>query len=66
MENRGNEAKNYLKTKEVAVLSAANGACFARKLARFGRKMQYVQRILRKTNLRFEWKAEARQGQCVG
>jgi hypothetical protein len=66
MENRGNEAKNYLKTKEVAVFNVSNSACFARKLARFGRKMEHVQRILRKTNLSFEWKAEARQGQCVG
>ena len=58
MENRGNEAKNYLKTKEVTVFNAANSACFARRLARIGRKMEYVQRILCKTSLRFEWEAE--------
>jgi predicted kinase len=59
MENRGNEAKKYLKTKEVTVFSAANSACLARKSARIRRKMEHVQRILRKTNLRFECKAEA-------
>jgi len=32
MENSGNEAKKYLKTKEVAILDAANYASFARKL----------------------------------
>jgi hypothetical protein len=35
MKNSGNEAKKYLKTKEVTVLNAANLACFARKLAPF-------------------------------
>ena len=31
-ENRGNEAKNYLKTKDITFLKAANFACFVRKL----------------------------------
>ena len=66
MENRGNEANKYMKTKEVTVFVAANSGCFARRLARIGRKMEYVQRILLKTNLRSEWKAEAWQGQFVG
>ncbi len=30
-ENRGNEAKKYLKTKDITFLSAANSACFVRK-----------------------------------
>jgi hypothetical protein len=33
MENSGNEAKKYLKTKEVTVLNAANYARIARKSA---------------------------------
>jgi hypothetical protein len=33
MENSGNEAKKYLKTKEVALFIAANYACLAHKLA---------------------------------
>jgi hypothetical protein len=32
MENSGNEAKKYLKTKEVTILNAANFALFARRL----------------------------------
>jgi hypothetical protein len=59
MENSGNEAKKYLKTKEVTVFVATNSARFARKLARIRRKIEHVQRNLCKTNLRFEWKAEA-------
>jgi hypothetical protein len=35
--NRGNEAKKYLKTKDITLLSAANCAHFARKFAQFGR-----------------------------
>jgi hypothetical protein len=35
MENSGNEAKKYLKTKEVTFLNAANYAHLARELARF-------------------------------
>jgi hypothetical protein len=37
MKNSGNEAKNYLKTKDIAFFSAANVARFARKLARIVR-----------------------------
>jgi hypothetical protein len=33
MENSGNEAKKYLKTKNITFLNAANYARFARKLA---------------------------------
>jgi hypothetical protein len=33
MENSGNEAKKYLKTKKVALFNAANYACLAPKLA---------------------------------
>jgi hypothetical protein len=33
MKNSGNELKEYLKTKEITFLSAANYARFARKLA---------------------------------
>jgi len=35
MKNSGNEAKKCLKTKEVAILNAADFAHFARKLAQF-------------------------------
>jgi len=35
MKNRGNEAKGYLKTKDITFLNAANWARFARKLAPF-------------------------------
>jgi hypothetical protein len=37
MKNSGNEAKNYLKTKDITFLSAANYARFGRKLAQFMR-----------------------------
>jgi hypothetical protein len=37
MQNSGNEAKKYLKTKHITFLSAANYARFARKLAQFMR-----------------------------
>jgi hypothetical protein len=33
MKNSGNEAKNYLKTKHITFLNAANHARFARQLA---------------------------------
>jgi hypothetical protein len=36
-ENRGNEAKEYLKTKDITFLNAANCARFARKSAQIGR-----------------------------
>ena len=32
-ENRGNEAKEYLKTKDITFSNAANYACFAREFA---------------------------------
>jgi hypothetical protein len=32
MKNSGNEAKKWLKTKDITFLDAANYACFARKL----------------------------------
>jgi hypothetical protein len=34
MQNHGNEAKKYLKTKDITFLSAANYARFARQIAR--------------------------------
>ena len=37
MKNSGNEAKEYLKTKDITFLNAANYACFARKLAQIQR-----------------------------
>jgi hypothetical protein len=36
MQNRGNEAKKYLKTKEITILNAADFARFARNFAQFG------------------------------
>jgi hypothetical protein len=33
MKNSGNEAKKYLKTKDITILNAANYARFARKFA---------------------------------
>jgi hypothetical protein len=36
MKNSGNEAKKYLKTKEVSISNVAYSARFARKLAPFG------------------------------
>jgi len=36
-ENSGNEAKEYLKTKDITILSGANDARFAPKSAQFGR-----------------------------
>jgi hypothetical protein len=33
MKNRGNEAKKYLKTKDITFLNVANSARFARKLS---------------------------------
>jgi len=37
MKNSGNEAKKYLKTKDITFLNAANYARFARKFAQIGR-----------------------------
>ena len=37
MKNSGNEAKKYLKTKDITFLNAANYARFACKLAQIGR-----------------------------
>jgi hypothetical protein len=48
MENSGNEAKKYLKTKEVAILNAANYARFALKLTAIGPKRSKKQHVLRK------------------
>jgi hypothetical protein len=36
MQNRGNEAKKCLKTKEVTILNAADFARFSRNFAQFG------------------------------
>jgi hypothetical protein len=37
MKNSGNEAKKYLKTKDITLLNAANYARFARQIAQIGR-----------------------------
>ena len=37
MKNSGNEAKEYLKTKDITFLNDANYACLARKSAQIGR-----------------------------
>jgi hypothetical protein len=50
IENSGNEARKYLKTKESHFLNAANSAHFARKLAQIGPQKEQKQRILRETN----------------
>ena len=48
--NRGNEAKKYLKTREVTFLNAADYACFERIFAQIGAQGEQKQAILRKTN----------------
>jgi len=61
MQNSGNEAKKYLKTKENHFLNAANYARFARKLAQIRALKEQKQRILPKTNRRVEWEGSERQ-----
>ena len=60
MENSGNEAKKYLKTKESRFLNAANCARFARKLTPIGPQMEKNSSILRR---RSQGSGIARQGQ---
>ena len=59
MENSGNEAKKYLKTKEVAILNDANYARFARELAPIGPQKQHIHRVLRKRTELLASRAEA-------
>ena len=49
MKNSGNEAKEYLKTKDIAFLNAANYACFACKFAQIQHRKEQKQRFLRRT-----------------
>jgi len=51
MENSGNEAKKYLKTKEDAVLNVANSALFARKTTHFGTQKEQKAPRFAKTKL---------------
>jgi len=62
MKNSGNEAKEYLKTKDIAFLNAANYARFARKLAQIEPKKEQKQRILRKRTGAFERNGAAGKG----
>ncbi len=51
MENSGNEAKKYLKTKEVTVLNAANSALFALKTTHFAPQKEQETLHFAKTKL---------------
>ena len=48
MRNSGNEAKKWLKTKDITFLGDANYARFAHIFAQFGRWKEQERRILRK------------------
>ena len=61
--NSGNEAKKYLKTKEVTFLNAANYARFERIFAQIRAQKEQKQASLRKTNRRLEGR---KQRQAVG
>jgi hypothetical protein len=50
MENSGNEAKKYLKTKHITFLSAANYARFAHQLAANGRRKEQKTASFAQTN----------------
>jgi len=52
LQNRGNEAKKYLKTNDITFFVAANCAHFARNFAQIERCMEQKPRVLRKTKLR--------------
>jgi len=52
MQNRGNEAKKWLKTKDITFFSDANYARFAHKFAPFERQKKQKPRTLRRTELR--------------
>jgi hypothetical protein len=60
MQNSGNEAKKYLKTKNITFLSNANYAHFACKLTAIGREKQQRQRFLRKRTEACELQGKAR------
>jgi len=45
IENSGNEAKKYLKTKKVTFFNVAQSVRFARNLAQFKRQKEQKQRI---------------------
>jgi hypothetical protein len=51
MENSGNEAKKYLRTKEVTVLNAAHSALFARKTTLFAPQKEQETPHFAKTKL---------------
>ena len=57
MKNSGNEAKKYLKTKEITFSNAADYARFARKLARLKEQKQKI--LLKRNEV---CKAQARPG----
>jgi hypothetical protein len=51
MKNSGNEAKKYLKTKDITFLNAANSTLFARKATHFGPQKEQITPHFAKTKL---------------
>jgi hypothetical protein len=51
VKNSGNEAKKYLKTKDITFLNAANSALFARKATHFGPQKEQKTPHFAKTKL---------------
>jgi len=66
MINRGNEAKKWLKTKDITFSDGADYVYFACKLALIGPRNEQKQQDLLKTNRSPQAREGAKQGQIVG